>query len=235
MESGERSPEKVESLEVHIIIHSLKINSNSSKYQVQVMCDKKNVKQETIKTKKNPDSDVVFFESTFFFHIKIFDKDTRIRFLVLEYIEGDTKYNGKASIKCEKILEKPSEFLDLKLKKCTDESGIICVSISSMKKMIPSISISENTADESMFRDTLEENITDSDDLTSEEFKNEDEEQKQADLPENEEKKILVEPTCDLKNAMPNSNSKSHSLEQSENKSNVGAGNKKCYCVCRLF
>ena len=227
MASNDSSPMKVESLEIQVIIHSLKISTKHKKYQVLVKTEK-NITKETNKMKKSDTSDAVFFESTFNIKKRVSDqKDYGLKFIVLEYREGEAFVNGKARLDYNQIADKSIEFKDLSLQGCSDDSGIVCVSVFSERKFLPIVSFSEIVAKKELSNencDGLIEDFENKDVSTKEEWMDTDESAK-----ENLEIKT---PPVVLSQSVPNSQSKANSLEQSEKRSEIGPGNDKCHCCC---
>lgn len=223
MSSSPESPSKLQSLEIRIIIHSLRINTIYSKYQVQVKCENLN-KKETNKMKKNENSDVVFFESTLEFFLKSFDQEKyNIKFNVLEFVEGEPKKNGNVKVEYSGDIEK-IEFQDIKLRNCSDSFGIICISVSCIKKLFPSLSLSDNTADQSVFEAKNEKNIEDyEENYIEERLQVEDDSGSIGN-------QDAVVPPISLNQAVLNSKSNPHYLEQSEPKPENT--DNKCNCCC---
>lgn len=231
MDSENNSPTKVESLSINIIIHSLQIVSKYTKYKVQVQCTK-NLKKETIKMKKNPDTDVVFFESSLTLYVKFFnEKPHDLKITVFEFIDGVPRKNGYTKLKSSDFEEKTLEFKDLHLNSCSDESGIICISINCSKKLVPFLSFSDRTASQSIVDNELEENDVNQSSSSSSHDPSENIENKGI---AEEEKTCEKSPPTSLQDAGANSQSKTQALEQCECKSELGPGQKHCNC-CRVF
>ena len=241
MHSNENSPTRVESLELHIIIHSLKIQSLHSKYQVQVKC-RKEIKKETSKMKRNEDTNAIFFESTIDFQLKSPEMNPYgVKFRVYEFIDGLAKKNGKAWIQGSEFTGELIEFRDLYLQGCSDPQGLLCVSISSIKRLLPSVSFNEI----SIKKNSLEQ--ADSEEIYTGTNESEQGSESKPDLndldqdfntesahTEPEVKNKIIEerktPITSKIDAAPNSQSKSRSLEQSERKTGTGPGKNKCCC-----
>ena len=237
MHSNENSPSRVESLELHIIIHSLKLQSSHSKYQVKVQCSKE-IKKETNKMKRAEDSNVIFFESTIDFQLKSTEMDPYgLKFIVFEFRDGLAQKNGKAWIQGREFTGELIEFRDLYLQSCSDAQGLLCVSISSIKRLLPSVSFNEIS---------IQKNSLVQADFYEEYSGTNESEQGSESKPElndldqdlnteftDHQPKIIEEsktPLTSKTHATPNSQSKSHSLEQSERKSELGQGKNKCCC-----
>lgn len=245
MNSSENSPSKVESLELHIIIHSLKLQSEHCKYQVQVKCSKE-FKKESSKMKRTESSDVIFFESTVDFELKSKEMSSYgVRFRVFEFVDGEARKNGEAFIRGNEFIGDLMEFRDLALQNCSDESGLLCVSITNTKKMLPEVTFPEialkknaMAGEEYTGTNESEQGSESRPDLSDieEEYKEAEEktgkvEEKTTETQENSKETTVKSPPTTLIRTEPNSQSKTQSLEQSEKKAEIGPGKQKCCCV----